>query len=44
MADDFIDAPDLANDDDGGAFEADEDDDVDEEDLAEDEDGALEED
>ena len=43
MADDFTDAPDLADDDDGGAFERDDDDQVDEEDLAEDEDGALEE-
>jgi hypothetical protein len=42
MADDFTDAPDLAEEDDGGAFEPDDADDVDEEDLAEDEDGALE--
>jgi hypothetical protein len=42
MADDFSDAPDLAADDDGGAFEPDDRDDVDEEDLADDEDGALE--
>jgi hypothetical protein len=42
MADEFTDAPDLADDDDGGAFEPDDVDGVDEEDLADDEDGALE--
>ena len=41
MADDFENAPDLGDDDDG-AFESDDDDAVDEEDLADDEDGVLE--
>ena len=42
MDNDFVDAPDLAEDDDGGAFEPDDDDEVAEQDLADDEDGALE--